>query len=169
MDKFAPISFFEWLSASMLQLHDLYWLLLIFLCKLSSLHWLVMKFLYAFFVQFIYLLGANQKEHLHDRWYLKKVSDQTFLSGYNIFRRLIQHSQAGYDPPFAEGTEFTEWKFDAFTNQATTVGFTIVCWDNIYTRSSSISSFRRTLSTNQTGTTNFRRASGSCLTFPLHI
>ena len=38
-----------------------------------------------------------------------------------------------------------------------------------YTRSSSISSFRSTLSANQTGTTNFRRASGSCPTFPLHI
>ena len=38
-----------------------------------------------------------------------------------------------------------------------------------YSRSSSISSFRSTLSTTQTGTTNFRRASGSCPTFPLHI
>ena len=28
--------------------------------------------------KFIYLLGANQKEHLHDRWCWKKVSDQTF-------------------------------------------------------------------------------------------
>ena len=24
------------------------------------------------------------------------------------FRRSIQHSQAGFDPPFAEGAEFTE-------------------------------------------------------------
>ena len=34
-----------------------------------------------------------------------------------------------------------------------------------YTRSSSISSFRSTLSTTQTGTTIFRRASGSCPSF----
>ena len=31
-----------------------------------------------------------------------------------------------------------------------------------------ITSFRSTLSTTQTGTTIFRRASGSCPTFPLH-
>ena len=37
------------------------------------------------------------------------------------------------------------------------------------TRSSSTSSFRSTLSTTQTGTTIFRRASGSCPTIPLHI
>ena len=30
--------------------------------------------------------------------------------------------QAGFDPPFAEGAEFTELKTDAFTNQATTAG-----------------------------------------------
>ena len=38
-----------------------------------------------------------------------------------------------------------------------------------YTRSSSTPSFRSTLSTTQTGTTIFRRASGSCPTFPLHL
>ena len=32
-------------------------------------------------------------------------------------------TQAGYDLPFAEGAEFTEWKTDAFTNQATTARF----------------------------------------------
>ena len=36
-------------------------------------------------------------------------------------------------------------------------------------RSSSTSSLRSTLSTSQTGTTNFRRASGSCPLKPLHI
>ena len=41
------------------------------------------------------------------------------------FRRSIQHSQAGFDPPFAEDAEFTEWKTDAPTNQATTAGLTI--------------------------------------------
>ena len=30
--------------------------------------------------------------------------------------------QAGFDPPFAEGAKFTEWKTDASTNQATTAG-----------------------------------------------
>ena len=30
--------------------------------------------------------------------------------------------QAGFDPPFVEGAEFTEWKTDTFTNQATTAG-----------------------------------------------
>ena len=30
----------------------------------------------------------------------------------------------GFDPPFAEGAEFTEWKTDALANQATTAGFT---------------------------------------------
>ena len=35
-------------------------------------------------------------------------------------------------------------------------------------RSSSTSSLRSTLSTSQTGTTNFRRASGSCPFIPLH-
>ena len=30
--------------------------------------------------------------------------------------------QAGFDPPFAEGAKFTEWKTDAFTNLATIVG-----------------------------------------------
>ena len=34
----------------------------------------------------------------------------------------IYHTQAGFDPPFPEGAEFTEWKTDAFTNQATTAG-----------------------------------------------
>ena len=38
------------------------------------------------------------------------------------FRQSIQHSQAGFDPPFAEGAEFTEWKTDAFMNQATMAG-----------------------------------------------
>ena len=28
----------------------------------------------------------------------------------------------GFNPPFAEGAEFTEWKTNAFTNQATTAG-----------------------------------------------
>ena len=28
----------------------------------------------------------------------------------------------GFDPPSVEGAEFTEWKTDAFTNQATTAG-----------------------------------------------
>ena len=32
-------------------------------------------------------------------------------------------TQAGFDPPFAEGAEFTELKTDAFTNQAATAGF----------------------------------------------
>ena len=36
--------------------------------------------------------------------------------------KLAFHTQAGFDPPFAEGAEFTEWKTDAFTNQATTAG-----------------------------------------------
>ena len=36
-------------------------------------------------------------------------------------------------------------------------------------RSSQTSSLRSTLSTSQTGTTNFRRASGSCPFIPLHI
>ena len=36
-------------------------------------------------------------------------------------------------------------------------------------RSSSTSSLRSTLSTSQTGTTNFRRASGSCPFIPLHL
>ena len=31
-------------------------------------------------------------------------------------------SQVGFDPPFAEGAEFTEWKTDALANQATTAG-----------------------------------------------
>ena len=30
--------------------------------------------------------------------------------------------QAGFNPPFAEGAEFTERKTDAFTNQATAAG-----------------------------------------------
>ena len=38
------------------------------------------------------------------------------------FRWSIQHSQAGFDPLFAEGAEFTEWKTDPSTNQATTAG-----------------------------------------------
>ena len=45
------------------------------------------------------------------------------------------HSQAGFDPPFAEGAEFTDWKTDAFTNQATTAGLTkeLICCKNIST------------------------------------
>ena len=39
--------------------------------------------------------------------------DATLLSSY---------TQAGFDPLLAEGAEFTEWKTDAFTNQATTAG-----------------------------------------------
>ena len=34
----------------------------------------------------------------------------------------IYHTQAGFNLPFAEGAEFTEWKIDAFTNQATPAG-----------------------------------------------
>ena len=37
-------------------------------------------------------------------------------------RLSIYHTQAGFDPPFAEGAEFTECKTDAFTNQTTTAG-----------------------------------------------
>ena len=36
--------------------------------------------------------------------------------------RSIYHTQAGFDPPFPEGAEFTEWKTNAITNQATTAG-----------------------------------------------
>ena len=31
-------------------------------------------------------------------------------------------TQAGFDLPFAESAEFTEWKMDAYTLQATTAG-----------------------------------------------
>ena len=34
-------------------------------------------------------------------------------------------TQAGFDPQFAEGAEFNEWKTDAFTNQATMAGLRI--------------------------------------------
>ena len=41
----------------------------------------------------------------------------------------IYHTQAGFDPPFAEGAEFTELKTDAITNQATTAGLKITLLD----------------------------------------
>ena len=34
--------------------------------------------------------------------------------------------QAGFDPPFTEGAEFTEGKTDALANQATTAGFCLL-------------------------------------------
>ena len=44
----------------------------------------------------------------------------------NIVVRLLDDRfiipRAGFNPPFAEGAEFTEWKTDALANQATTAG-----------------------------------------------
>ena len=34
----------------------------------------------------------------------------------------MHHTSMGFDPPFAEGAEFTEWKTQALANQATTAG-----------------------------------------------
>ena len=42
----------------------------------------------------------------------------------------MHHTWMGFDPLFAEGAEFTEWKTDAFTNQATTAGL----YGNLYTK-----------------------------------
>ena len=33
------------------------------------------------------------------------------------------YTQAGFNPLFAEGAEFTEWKTDALANQATTAEY----------------------------------------------
>ena len=47
--------------------------------------------------------------------------------------RSIYHTQAGFDPPFAEGAEFAEWKTDAFTNQDTMAGLNkIVKFEKIW-------------------------------------
>ena len=34
----------------------------------------------------------------------------------------------GFDPPFAESAEFTEWKTDALANQATIAGWGVIVW-----------------------------------------
>ena len=41
---------------------------------------------------------------------------------FDLLKRSILHSQAGFDPPSAESQTSTECKFDTFTLQATTAG-----------------------------------------------
>ena len=69
-----------------------------------------------------------------------------------------QHSK-NVQTHFGESTYLTLWRLQFFYKLRRL---------STHTRSSSISSLRSTLSTIQTGTTIFRRASGSCPTFPLH-